>query len=61
MTERAAHLVDDVIPFVPVRQWVLIQAVMNVGLSGHTRNFARSPDLTPDGGKLMSDPPPAIW
>jgi hypothetical protein len=23
MTERAAHLVDDVIPFVPVRQWVL--------------------------------------
>jgi len=23
MTERAAHLVDEVIPFVPVRQWVL--------------------------------------
>jgi Transposase zinc-binding domain/Putative transposase len=23
MTERAAHLVDDVIPLVPVRQWVL--------------------------------------
>jgi hypothetical protein len=23
MTERAAHLVDEVIPFVPVRRWVL--------------------------------------
>jgi hypothetical protein len=24
MNERAAHLVDDVIPFVPVRQWVFM-------------------------------------
>jgi len=24
MTERAAHLVDEVLPRVPVRQWVLI-------------------------------------
>ncbi len=23
MTERAAHLVDEVLPWVPVRQWVL--------------------------------------
>src|SRR5207253_2293833 len=26
MTERAAHLVDDVLPWVPVRQWVLTMA-----------------------------------
>jgi hypothetical protein len=26
MTERAAHLVDEVLPLIPVRQWVLTLA-----------------------------------
>ena len=40
MTERAAHLVDEVLPWVPVRQWVLTvpyrlryQMAWNHGLS----------------------------
>ena len=36
MTERAAHLVDEVIPFVPVRQWVLtlsVEAVRKIRVS----------------------------
>ena len=40
MTERAAHLVDAVLPWVPVRQWVLTmpyrlryQMAWNHGLS----------------------------
>ena len=57
MTERAAHLVDAVLPWVPVRQWVLTvpyrlryQMAWNHGLSRavlgvHTRppgdNYAR--------------------
>jgi hypothetical protein len=30
MTERAAHLVDEVLPRVPVRQWVLTQFLDSV-------------------------------
>jgi len=31
MTERAAHLADEVIPFVPVRQWVLTLPYLCLG------------------------------
>jgi hypothetical protein len=50
MTERAAHLVDEVLPWVPVRQWVLTvlyrlryRMVWNHGLSrGAARVHARA-------------------
>jgi hypothetical protein len=51
MTERAAHLVDAVLPWVPVRQWVLTmpyrlryQMAWNHGLSRAVlRVYTRAP------------------
>lgn len=50
MTERAAHLVDAVLPRVPVRQWVLTvpyrlryQMAWNHGCGGSATSATRRP------------------
>jgi hypothetical protein len=50
MTERAAHLVDEVIPFVPVRQWVL---TLHRRGRAHTRSAHRGLDPPRPGLKIL--------
>jgi transposase-like zinc-binding protein len=63
MTERAAHLVDEVLPWVPVRQWVLMvpyrlryQMAWNRGLSRAVLGVCR---LCREGGGSRTGRPPS--
>jgi hypothetical protein len=48
MAQTAAHLVDHVIPHVPVRQWMLLLPIlMHLGL------LARAPPRAPARGQAL--------
>ena len=76
MTERAAHLVDAVLPWVPVRQWVLTMPYRLLWVSAHHRpgleRLARSilrPPFAQERLRLRNDgrvalelkPTPRAW
>ncbi len=61
MTERAAHLVDEVVPLVPVRQWVLtLPYRLQYLLASHSAQLGlqiatRSPFVKPSARKARAD------